>query len=93
MQLSGHDGGCRVVFPTVAMACVICCVFDFGCCVGLRCLLVSLAFGVAILPAVVAGSALAFAPATFFVLAFSTVVGVGAVADAERLPATAGCIG
>ncbi len=45
----------------------------------MRCLLLSLALGVAIAIAVVADSALAFASATFFVLALSTVVGVGAV--------------
>ncbi len=58
----------------------------------LRCLVVFLAFEVAIAIVVVAGSALAFASSTFFVLALSTVVGVGAVVDAESLPSSTGCI-
>ena len=58
----------------------------------MRCLLLSLAFGVAIAIVVVAGAALAFASGTFFVLAWSTVVGVGAVADTECLPSAGGCI-
>ncbi len=57
-----------------------------------RCVLLSLTFGVAIAIVVVAGSALAFASATFFVLAWSTVVGVRAVVDAESLPSATGCI-
>jgi hypothetical protein len=85
------------ILPTITVARVIWFVFSLGDGVSLRCLLLSLAFRVAVLAVAVlvlafAGFAFAFSSATFFVLSLSTVARVGVVADAERFPAAAGRI-
>ncbi len=79
--------------PTITLARVIWVVFCFGDGVSLRCLLLSLAFGIAALTVAVLALAFAvFASAALLVLSLSMVDRVGVVADAERLPAAAGRI-